>query len=247
MDFRTIADEIKQLKADPDNQLMVTGIFGWPLTYTADVVTAQLIIDQRPNPDVSDTAYPQIFDIWPICYDPSHQPADPTVGFDPAAAALGGNAGLRISAFVDEFGANGMTYSICAPDLSMAMEPVGWDMMCPMHNLCIDSKLLDTDLAQPGVQASCKVWLSVPPVGSPGGAYAESPPFPQCDDVHSVVPCWQVTSDIHMCPDAVNGQRIQVYREAGATTFNQGTIINVQCQACPDGTASPTVIPGCDY
>jgi len=116
-----------------------------------------------------------------------------------------------------------------------------------VYNLCIDSKLLDTDLAQPGAQASCKVWFSVPPVGSPSGPYTESPPFPQCDDARSVLPCWQVILDTTKCPDAFKGQHFQMYRESGASTFNEGTIMNVQCQACPDGTASTTVIPGCDY
>jgi hypothetical protein len=245
VDYRAIANEIKQLKASPYDQITVVGIFGWPLTYTADVVTAQLIIDQRPNPDVSDTAYPRIFDVWPICYDPSHQPANQAAGFDPDAAAMGGTAGLRISAFLDQFGANGMRFSICDPDLSLAMESVGRDMTCPMHYLCIDSKLLDTDLTQPGVQASCRVWLSVPPVGSPGGPYTESAPYPECDDARSVVPCWYVSEETIKCP--LNGQWIQVVREPGETTLNEGTILNVQCLACPDGVADSSTIPGCDY
>ena len=245
VDYRAIANEMKQLKASPYDQIAVVGILGWPLTYTADVVTAQVIIDQRPNPDVSDTAYPQIFDVWPICYDPSHQPANRAAGFDSDAAATGSTPGLRISAFLDQFGANGMRFSICDPDLSLAMEPVGWDMMCPMHSLCINSKLLDTDVAQPGVQASCKVWLSVPPVGSPGGPYAETQPYAECDAARSVVPCWYVIQDTAKCP--VNGQWIGTVRRSGETTVNQGTILNIQCLACPDGVSDTSTIPGCDY
>ena len=120
------------------------------------------------------------------------------------------------------------------------------DWVRPTPRTGCRSRLLDTDVTQSGVQASCKVWLSVPPVGSPSGPYVDSPPYPRCDDTLSVLPCWQVLDDRTKCPDAVNGQHFQVYREAGAT-FNEGTIMNVQCQACPDTTTSTTLIPGCDY
>jgi hypothetical protein len=241
-DYRVIANEIKQLKASPNDSILVTGIFGWPAD--VDIAKAQLIVDQRPNPDGTDNPHPQIFDAWPICYDPGHPPANQAGGFDPEAAAWGGSAGLRISAFLDEFSPNGIKSSICQPDLSQAMN-FGGVTSCPMHNLCINSKLLDTDVAQSGVQASCKVWLSVPPVGSPNGPYTETAPYPQCDDARSVVPCWYLSQDTAKCP--VNGQLIGVVRESSESTFNEGTIMNLQCLACPESVTDASTIPGCDY
>jgi hypothetical protein len=242
-DYRSIADNLKQLKSDPDNQIAVAGIFGWPLN--GDTTSAQLIVDEAPNTDPTDTPQTQIFDTWPICYDPNHSPTAPPGGFDPAAAAWGGTAGVRLSAFIDEFGRNGLKFSVCESDYSAAMETSGGFDDLVLHSLCIDSKLLDTDLVQPGVQASCRVWLSIPPVGSPGGPYTETAPYAECDPARSVVPCWYVIQDTTKCP--VNGQLIGTVRESGETTFNEGTILNVQCQACPNGVADPATIPGCDY
>ena len=121
------------------------------------------------------------------------------------------------------------------------------DWVRPTPRTGCRSRLLDTDVTQSGVQASCKVWLSVPPVGSPNGPYTESSPFPQCDDALSVLPCWQVSHEPTRCPDTSNEQLIQAHREAGATTFNEGTVFNVQCQACPDTTVDTPVVPGCEY
>ena len=81
-------------------------------------------------------------------------------------------------------------------------------------------------------------------VGSPSGPYTESPPLTQCDDARAVVPCWYVMQDKTKCPE--NGQVFGVVRK-GETTFNEGTILNVQCQACPDSDPAAGVIPGCDY
>jgi len=82
-----MVDEIKALKADPDTQIFVVGIFGWPLddTQTAD---ARLKIAPIPNPNTADTQHPQVFETWPVCYDPDHTPdhPDPTTGFDVDAA-----------------------------------------------------------------------------------------------------------------------------------------------------------------
>ncbi len=117
-DYATMAGEIKGLKSDPDNQILVAGIFGWPLD--GDTSKATYKVDETPNPNTADKANPQIWDTWPVCYDPNHPitaaNTDKTTGFDPVAAGYGATPGLRMSAFIDEFGANGLKYSICQPD-----------------------------------------------------------------------------------------------------------------------------------
>jgi hypothetical protein len=54
-----------------------------------------------------------------------------------------------------------------------------------------------------------------------------------------------VIQDFAKCPD--NGQLVGIVRESGETTLNEGTIMNVQCLACPESGADASTIPGCDY
>jgi len=125
-DFSTIAGKLKQLKADPATQILVAGIFGWPLA--SDIYSTEPYkIAEIPNPNTYDKGHPQVFDLWPICYDPNHRPSklDSTTGFDPDAAGWGAYPGLRMSAFIDQFGAQGLKYSICAPDFADVLGQIG--------------------------------------------------------------------------------------------------------------------------
>jgi hypothetical protein len=244
LDYRAIAEEIKQLKTDGGDSISVFSIFGWPLD-DAQLATAKLIIDRTPNPDTADTAHPELFDAWPICYDPDHPPASPASGLDREAAAHGAGGGLRVSAFLDEFSYGGMKSSLCQPDLSAALKDVFPICIDSYSTTCVQQNLVDSDLTQPGVQASCEVWNSVPAPGSPKGPYTDTLPYPPCDDAHSVVPCWRLVKDTTRCP--WNGQKIDVVREPDAT-FNEGTRVNLQCLTCPEPTFdTPDPVPGCGY
>jgi hypothetical protein len=67
--IKHLADEIKGLKSDPNNQIFVAGIFGWPLS-DADMASATYKIDLLPNPNIADTAHPQVYDYWPVATNP---------------------------------------------------------------------------------------------------------------------------------------------------------------------------------
>jgi hypothetical protein len=150
-DYERLANEIKSLKSDWTIRLLVAGIFGWPLDDKPANATYK--IDLIPNPNLGDTTHPTIWDTWPVCYDPNHQPAaattDKTTGFDATAAGWGATPGLRMSAFVDEFNTNGVTnglkYSICQPDFSAAMAGIGAAIAKNLQNLCVDYKLWKDD------------------------------------------------------------------------------------------------------
>jgi hypothetical protein len=91
-----IVDSIRLVKARPDQQILVSGIFGWP----ADPATAQYQYRNIPSSGI---------DYGPIC----------------SSANGEATAALRMKAFVDAFGANGSLSSICQDDFRPAMKRIG--------------------------------------------------------------------------------------------------------------------------
>jgi len=259
----TFANEMKGLKQDPDNQILVAGIFGWPLT-DEDYEKAEYKIAKVPNPNTADIQHPEVFDYWPICYDPDH-PAPKDGSFDVEAAGWGATGGLRNAAFVDSFGENGLKFSICQRDFSDSMRKIGDAIAKKLQNLCVDYKLVDTEVDTPGVQADCRVvWRT--PVQDPNDptqvTYKESPTsLPQCPDGSKMgevnEDCWQLTSDRTKCP--VNGQLINVLRTAQEIQekrqLEPGTKVGMQCRTCtdpvpvvnPDPNDPRDIQPGCNY
>jgi hypothetical protein len=250
---KTLADKIKELKSDPD-QIFVAGIFGWPLS-DADMATAQYKIAPIPNPNTADTTHPTVYDYWPVCYDPDHLPSKPdsATGFDGAAAGWGATGGLREAVFVDEFGDNGMKLSICERDYSASMKKIGDAMAKKLSNLCMDEKLLDSDLAKAGVQPECRVTWRIPqpdPKDPTKVIYVESAEsLPQCEPGATMgnvaMDCWQLMSDANRCP--VHGQLLSVLRTAqeikAKPILDPGTKLHANCHVC----AAPSTDPGCVY
>ncbi len=249
-DYKDMAANIKGLKGDPDNQLLVAGIFGWPLD--GDTTKATYKVDLTPNPNAADTTHPTIWDTWPVCYDPNHQPAaattDKTTGFDPVAAGWGATPGLRMSAFIDEFGANGLKYSICQPDFTDAMSGIGNAIAKHLQNLCVNYKLW-TD---PNGMHSCRVAYSRPNP-DPTQPNVEDPVgMPECatgQTTNVSDNCWYLAQDTQKCP--ANGQLVQIARSAAdIAQYGQqlpaGTKVDMECRTCTDfrdSTGSP--LPGC--
>jgi hypothetical protein len=233
----------------------VAGIFGWPRIYE-EMTKAQYKIDLIPNPNTADSAHPQVYDYWPVCYDPAHPPADEN-SYDPVAAGWGATGGLRLSAFIDEFGANGLRFSICETDFSSSMSVLGLGFgNILLRNFCLDYKLVDADLATPGVQADCRVVFRVPqpdPANPDQVIYVENPESmarcdpEQSDDTQPAYPCWKLVHDTTKCP--VNGQLIAVVRSPSerGTLLEPGTKLGMQCRTCIDPIPGAPSNPACDY
>jgi hypothetical protein len=238
-DVHTLAAEIKSLKSDPDNQILVAGIFGWPLD--GDPTKAPYKIDLIPNPNTADAAHPMVYDSWPVCYEPNHMPANPNT-FDPSAAGWGATAGLREAAFINEFGPNGLKFSICQSDFSASMKLIGDAFAQKQQNLCVADKLLDKDTATPGLQPDCTVHLRTPqadPADPTQLIYTDGAELPQCPTGSTngtvAADCWQLSSDLQKCPSAYNGQWVTFLRtaaEIASGSLATGTQLAVQCGIC---------------
>ena len=250
-DYIKIADEIKSLKNDPANQILVAGIFGWPVgNNMANAEPVKFAL--RPNPDTTNPVPADIYDYWSFCYDPSHRPQnmDPQTGFDADAWGWGAGPGVRESAFIDQFGENGLKFSICETDYAAAMSEIGSAIAIHLQNLCVNYKLVDTDPSTAGVQADCRVVYQTPDAN---GIYQESPDsLPQCgigatsDTISG--DCWQLVNDAVKCPGL--GQLVNVLRtraEINAGPLAAGTKIAMQCLSCTDPLSGSTQVAGCDY
>lgn len=232
-DVRKLAQEIKELKQNPDEQILVAGIFGVPIPGQ----NVPYKIDLVPNPNTADTAHPQVYDLWPICYDPQHFQATDASTYNADDVGWGATAGLRESAFVDEFGANGLKFSICESDYSGAMSGIGLAIAKKLTNLCVDAPLADADPIQPGVQPTCDLRISTPTVDLSGKIiYVESASsLPQCPagstNGNVAEDCWQFVDDPARCP--VNGQLVTLLRTASEIETGPlapGTKLHLRCQ-----------------
>jgi hypothetical protein len=260
--IRKLADEIKSLKSNPDEQILVAGIYGWPLSDPSDptvfeknYAAAQYKIDKIPNPNSDvDPSRPTLYDYWPICYDPNHMPSiattDSTTGFDSVAAGWGATGGLRMSAFIDQFSMNnGMKFSICQTDFSDAMKQIGDTIAKRTQNLCMDHKLLDTDVTAAGLQPDCTVHYrrceSISNGLTQWVCQEDAQSLPECNPSYSATnlppsDCWQLSNDTTKCPYN-NGQLVTVLRtaaEVAAGPLAAGTQLHLQCRICSDSDTS---------
>jgi hypothetical protein len=231
-----MADHLKAKKSSPD-QILVAGIYGWPLN-DADLAKAEYKIDQTTNPN-TDPNHPTLFDSWPICYDPNH-PAPKDGTFSSDAAGFGATAGLRMSAFIDEFGTNGLKFSICQLDFSDSMKLIGDTLRKKLTNLCVDYKLYDTDTTPGnGLQPSCRVVYRTPDTSSGTLKWTENPnSLPECGPNDTAAnlavgaDCWKLTQDTTRCP--TTGQLIEVVRSTSSVALPDGTQVGMQCRTCTD-------------
>jgi len=127
-----IVESIRALKKRPDQQILVSGIFGWP-----------------NNPTGARYRYINTMvgvDMGPICQ---------SMWGDAAV-------GLRLKAFVEAFGASGSFFSICQDDYAPAMKQIGARLAGKLGNMCLAAPIVDARADQPGVQPDCQVTDRVP-------------------------------------------------------------------------------------
>jgi hypothetical protein len=248
-DFKVIADEMKALKPNWQDQLLVAGIFGWPRS-DSDMATAKYEIKKIPNPNTADTTHPEIYDYMPVCYDPDHMPK--SSAYDRDAAGWGAQGGLRLSAYIDEFGDNGMKFSICERDFTNSMKIIGSKVSRKIQNRCLQYKLFDADTNATGVQPDCRVVYRTPipdPKDPAKIVYMESAEsLPQCPvgatTKNITADCWQLSDNTALCPDF--GKEINVLRpqaEIDMGPLTPGTKIAMSCRSCVYSGSEP----GCNY
>jgi hypothetical protein len=262
MNITQLASEVKLLKgggAEADDKILVAAIYGAPRA--GDTTARPYKIDLVPNPTPG-TPNPEVYDYWPVCYDPDFMPIGS--GFDKTAADHGAMGGLRIKAFLDEFKPESrLAYSICESDFGPAMDGIGKALISKMRNLCVPFKLEDSS-DEPGIQANCRVVWKIPQTVTDANGiarltYKELPQSLPCCDASRTPECWEVkfgnangTADeqetASRCPakGSAPSQMINIVRTPG-TTLVEGTQVGMQCNTCVDLPPGLPPIKGCDY
>jgi len=157
-----------------------------------------------------------------VCYDPNHLPAnpDPVTGFDAAAASWGATGGLRMSAFVDEFGDNGLKFSICQPDFSAAMSKIGGALSKKLQNLCLPAAYAQ--------RTACTANYLIP--DSSGTLVRDPTPVSLCNAQRSNAPCYSLASNATACPGDAYLVQLNQGIDAGNATLPYGSVLEFRCQ-----------------
>jgi hypothetical protein len=220
--IKTLADKIKSLKGEQANEkILVAGIFGWPLAGSSP---EPYKIDLIPNPNSADTTHPQVFDYWPVCYDPDHKPQ--TAGaYDADAWGWGAQGGLRMSAFIDEFGANGTKYSICERDFTGAMQGFGRALAKRLTNLCVPADIQ-------GRKCTARYRSRTVDAGAVGHVDSDkSLPMCPAGATSTDVDCYLLVPNPDLCPDAqLLVQVLRTPAEIAVGPLPDGTELNITCE-----------------
>jgi len=256
IDVRDIIDSVNGVKGNPQTQILVSGIFGWPPdTALPNVQTTD---QYRIGVDTTSLPAPEntYWDYMPICWNPTVQASDGNI-----YKAYGG---LRHNKFVSAFGANGQRFSICNQDFTDAMTQIGTAISQALSPGCVQYPLIDTNPNAPGVQPECQVVYDSG-CTTPGQngclttGYSQEtltecidpttqlpldPTNPLLANVpDSARPCWYLYYDADRttgCPNAFMNQRITVLRPSTAPLAPPGTLLALTCLTCP---ASDQICP----
>jgi hypothetical protein len=245
---RDMIDSVSQVKDRPSEQIVASGIIGWPrdgkldgVEYRIDKDTTSLPVEQQ-----------KLWDYMPICKLPDRKSSDGNI-----YKAYGG---FRLKKFLDAFQQSDETnvFSVCQPDFQDALAKIGTAIAKRMVLGCVDYPLLDADPNLPGIQADCAVIqkLSCDTPGQGGclpSGYEETaigqcrdgqgnpldPENPQTDQVSlEARPCWYLRRDVSDlgCTKKPWSMRPLVLTQNGGALPN-GSILDMTCMVCPDGQA----------
>jgi hypothetical protein len=179
---------ITLVKPRPKEQILVSGIFGWPPDPTDTDLPPDLVVSsqyQIGKDATSIKGQPSLWDYMPICKIPSQKSNDGNI-----YKAYGG---LRLKKFVDYFKRTDSgslaiqnTFSICKSNFADAMTQLGSSLVKVSKPGCVQYPLIDADPNMPGTQPNCQALERMPcdsaiAGGCPGNGYNETPLL-ECKD-----------------------------------------------------------------
>jgi len=244
-----IIASVNGVKSNPQSQIIVAGIIGWPPDSALPGVTVSNQWAMGVDPTWTGLAASDAtkIDYLPICQVPAVHSADGNI-----YKAYGA---LRHKEFINAFGANGNYYSICNSDFTGPMAQIGNAIAQALKPGCVQYPLIDTDPTWPGVQPECQVSYNTS-CNTPGSngclanGYTQTT-LPECIDPttghpldpttyptanipDSARPCWYLYYDPNTttgCPNAYMNQRITALGPSGEPP-PAGTLLGMKCLTC---------------
>ncbi len=212
----TLVSEIKALKSDPDNQIIVASISAPPTPYT---------VAWLPESDGENT---QPGELWPeiehSCGARGGDDVNPQSVLNPTDGSFG-DPGVRMAAFVGGF-SDSVLASICDASYASAAQVIATKVgQLPSSGTCLTGPIQTAATGAP----SCTVVAQVP---SASGA-TKSVPYASCQANGGAAPCWTLVTGPANCA----GQTVVVMNAPGAPSSS----VTASCQVCNPGAS----VPGC--
>ena len=207
--------DIKMLKTDPVNQILVaavTGVNGMSPNATLTPYTVEWVPPVGAPASTNGQLWPQI----------EHVCGDPNTGdksfADPA---------VRIAQFVNEFGANGVLYSICDPSYAASMAAIAAKIGALITPKCITGTIQQDANGHPNCTVINEIKVN-------GMSTTTQVPVNACVD-SATAPCWSflaATDPMNKCGAA--GQALSVTKDPNNPNPDSLDSL-IQCATCVPG------------
>jgi hypothetical protein len=143
----------------------------------------------------------------------------------------------RLTEFVNNFGANGLSLPLCSGNLAVALDRAASWVNYSLEPVCA-SNVRDTDLETPGLQAGCTFEDRA---RQPDGSTAVTH-LPNCND--SAPPCWRMTPG-GLCGGGAGGAAgsyILSIQRAPGWCAEAGMDVTIECLGCANPN-DPACVP----
>ena len=159
IDVQDMVDSVTYVKGNAWAQkILVSGIIGWPPDLNDPTLSPSVQTNDqyRIGKDATWVTASQavLWDYMPICWDPAQTLPDGNI-----YKAYGG---LRLKQFIDAFGPDGQTFSICNSDFSNALNQIAQSLATALASVskpgCVQDPLIDLDPNTPNIiETDCQV------------------------------------------------------------------------------------------
>ena len=204
--------DIKSLKADPDNQIVVAAIASPPTPYAVEWIPAAGGQNTQPG------------ELWPQVQHSCGAPGGDDVHPEAMNATDGsfGDPAVRIAQFVNAF-PNSVLTSICDPSYAPAIQAIATKIGALPGPRCLAGTI---QLAASGLPDCAVTAHFDDPAGN-----VSSTSYQNCATTGNAPPCWSLTSD----PGCGTGQALNLNEAPDATSMT----VTVSCSLCEPGFSAP--------
>ncbi len=210
--------DIKLLKNDPDNQILVAAIQGPPDPYAVEWVPPA-----SPPQGTAGQIWPQVMH---SCGAAGGDDVNPSPNAAHTTDGSFGDPGVRINEFVNAF-PNSVVASICDNTYAASMMAIATKLGALIKPNCLTGSFQLDAQGQP----SCAVTNHL----TDGSGNTMDIAIPNCNENNNAAPCWSLAKDNTACPGG--GQALKLTQDSAS--MNAASLNStVECSIC---------FPGVDY